>query len=301
MRRLAKDDDIAVAGPVLHAVARGWTKPIWSSIAKTKSQAHLLAISGRAGIAEPVTDVLVRRGDRRGRAQRRRESDAPGCPRAASRRWSSAPRATACWPRRSAQRPDIPPQLFRDLLLHATAVVQQRLLASAKPETQAEIQRVLAKVSNEVGTDRRAPRDYTAAQRAVAALQQGRQAQRGQARRIRQGREIRGDGGRAGGAVRGADRGGGPPDGRRPAGSDPHPVQVRRLRLADRARHHHGAPERARARRARRSMPPIANFERLSAATAQRVMRFWQVAPAATSGSRRADMRLHVYFRLKIR
>src|SRR5262249_58175880 len=45
------------------------------------------------------------------------------------------------------QRQDIPPHLFRDLLVRATAVVQERLLAAAKPETRAEIQRVLDKVS----------------------------------------------------------------------------------------------------------------------------------------------------------
>jgi uncharacterized protein (DUF2336 family) len=66
-------------------------------------------------------------------------------------------------------RPDIPPRLFRDLLLKATEVVQQRLFASARPETQAEIRRVLAKVSDEVGA-RAAPRDYLAAQRTIEAL-----------------------------------------------------------------------------------------------------------------------------------
>jgi hypothetical protein len=71
-------------------------------------------------------------------------------------------------------RPDIPPRLFRELLLKATDVVQQRLLASADAATQAEIRRVLAKVSGEVGSKSR-PRDYTAARRAVAELrQQGR-------------------------------------------------------------------------------------------------------------------------------
>jgi uncharacterized protein (DUF2336 family) len=64
-------------------------------------------------------------------------------------------------------RPDIPPRLFRDLLVRATAVVQQRLLASVKPETQAEVRRVLDKVAREF----KAPvRDYTAAQRAVEEL-----------------------------------------------------------------------------------------------------------------------------------
>ena len=65
-------------------------------------------------------------------------------------------------------RPDIPPQLFRDLLLKATEVVQQRLLAAAKPDTQAEIRRVLARVSNEVATA--TSRDFAAAERTIEAL-----------------------------------------------------------------------------------------------------------------------------------
>ena len=48
--------------------------------------------------------------------------------------------------------------------------MQQRLLAAAKPETQAEIRRVLAKVSHEVGTAK--SRDYAAAERTVEALHQ---------------------------------------------------------------------------------------------------------------------------------
>ena len=63
-------------------------------------------------------------------------------------------------------RPDIPPRLFRELLLKATDVVQQRLIASADAATQAEIRRVLAKVSGEVGSKSRA-RDYTAAMAAT--------------------------------------------------------------------------------------------------------------------------------------
>ena len=63
MRQLAKDDDIAVAGPVLQQSPR-LAETDLVDIARTKSQAHLLAISGRTGIAEAVTDVLVRRGDR---------------------------------------------------------------------------------------------------------------------------------------------------------------------------------------------------------------------------------------------
>src|SRR5688572_2717245 len=62
MRQLAHDDDIAVAGPVI-AQSQRLAEIDLVSIAKTKGQAHLFAISGRDGIGEAVTDVLVKRGD----------------------------------------------------------------------------------------------------------------------------------------------------------------------------------------------------------------------------------------------
>ena len=62
IRRLARDDEIAVAGPVLAQSVR-LTPTDLVDIAETKSQAHLLAISGRDAIEPVVTDVLVHRGD----------------------------------------------------------------------------------------------------------------------------------------------------------------------------------------------------------------------------------------------
>ena len=121
-----------------------------------------------AGIAEPVTDVLVRRGDhevvRRVAENRGARFSDDSFSKLVGRAEKDGVLAE-----KVGLRPDIPPRLFRDLLLKATEVVQQRLFASAKPETQAEIRRVLAKVSNEVGASA-APRDYSAAQRAVEAL-----------------------------------------------------------------------------------------------------------------------------------
>jgi uncharacterized protein (DUF2336 family) len=167
VRRLAQDDDIAVAGPVLKQ-SRRLNETDLVDIAETKSQAHLLAISGRAGIAEPVTDVLVRRGDQ---AVARSVADNRGARLSEGSFFTLVDRAEkdGVLAEKVGLRPDIPPRLFRDLLLKATEVVQQRLLASAKPETQAEIRRVLAKVSIEVGA-RTAVRDYSAAMRAVEAL-----------------------------------------------------------------------------------------------------------------------------------
>ena len=66
-------------------------------------------------------------------------------------------------------RTDIPPHLFRQLLMQASEVVQTRLLARAKPDIQAEIRSVLAKVTDEVAA-KAAPRNYTAALAAVQAL-----------------------------------------------------------------------------------------------------------------------------------
>jgi uncharacterized protein (DUF2336 family) len=169
VRSLARDDDISVAGPVLKQ-SRRLNDTDLVNIAETKSQAHLLAISGRPGIAEPVTDVLVRRGDQE---VVRSVADNPEARISEGSFFTLVDRAEkdGVLAEKVGLRPDIPPRLFRDLLLKATEVVQQRLLASAKPETQAEIRRVLAKVSNEVG-QRAAPRDYSAAMRAVEALRQ---------------------------------------------------------------------------------------------------------------------------------
>jgi hypothetical protein len=63
IRKLAFDDEIAVAGPVLRESERLDDDTLVEN-ASTKSQAHLLAISQRRSITEKVTDVLVERGNR---------------------------------------------------------------------------------------------------------------------------------------------------------------------------------------------------------------------------------------------
>jgi hypothetical protein len=93
------------------------------------------------------------------------------------------------------QRPDIPAHLFRDLLIRATVVVQQRLLASAKPETRAEIQRILDKVSKDLSKSAQV-RDYSAAQRAVLELHEAGNLTESKPP-VRHRQQIRGDSGRA--------------------------------------------------------------------------------------------------------
>src|SRR5712671_4377562 len=63
INKLAFDDSIEVAGPVLRESARLDAKTLVAN-ARTKSQPHLLAISKRKSIEGAVTDVLVTRGNR---------------------------------------------------------------------------------------------------------------------------------------------------------------------------------------------------------------------------------------------
>jgi len=62
IRKLAFDDCIDVAGPVLRESGRLDSETLVAN-ASSKSQLHLLAISERKSLPEEVTDVLVRRGN----------------------------------------------------------------------------------------------------------------------------------------------------------------------------------------------------------------------------------------------
>ncbi|HTQ83672.1 MAG TPA: DUF2336 domain-containing protein [Pseudolabrys sp.] len=170
VRTLARSDDIAVAGPVLEQAKL--EEPDLKYIAETKSQAHLLAMSTRQGIGEAITDILVDRGNidvarslaTNQKAQLSEEAFTALVQRAEQ---------DGVLAEKVGVRDDIPPRLFRQLLMQATEVVRKRLLTQAKPETQAEIRRVLAKVSDEVAA-KAAPRNYTDALAAVRVLHKAR-------------------------------------------------------------------------------------------------------------------------------
>ncbi len=166
VRRLAVDNDIGVAGPVLKAAKLADPDLIY--IAETKSQAHLLALSTRIGISEALADILVSRGDRdvaRSIATNNRAHLSEGAFNLLVKRAEQ----DGVLAERVGKRTDIPPRLFRQLLMQASDVVQKRLLAQAKPETQAEIRKVLAKVTDEVGI-KAAPRNYAVAMETVRAM-----------------------------------------------------------------------------------------------------------------------------------
>ena len=163
---LAKNDDIAVAGPVLKQARLA--DPDLMYIAENKSQAHLLVMSSRLGISEALSDILVDRGDRdvaRSIANNQHAELSVNAFTALVKRAEQ----DGVLAEKVGMRTDIPPRLFRQLLIQASEVVQRRLLAKAKPETQSEIRRILAQVTDEVAA-KAAPRNYTAALAAVRGL-----------------------------------------------------------------------------------------------------------------------------------
>ncbi|MFO1111963.1 MAG: DUF2336 domain-containing protein [Bradyrhizobium sp.] len=165
IQHLAFDDDISVAADVLTNSSRLGTETL-VKIASTKSQDHLLAISGRANLPEAVTDVIVDRGENK--VIRRLANNA-------SARFSEAGfSGMVARAEEDAElveilglRIDLPLKLLRDLLQRATAAVRDRLMAIAPQSVQDEIRRVL----NEIGRKSAAPaRDFSVAEQLVTLM-----------------------------------------------------------------------------------------------------------------------------------
>src|SRR5665213_2758287 len=161
--RLASNDDMSIAEPVLRQA--NLPDPELIRIAESKGQAHLLALSARGEVSEALAEVIVARGDR----DVSRSIATNGTAKLSENAFTTLVKRAeqdGVLAEKVGRRTDIPPRLFRQLLMQASDVVQKRLLAQAKPETQAEIRKILAVVTDEVGA-KAAPRNYTAALAAV--------------------------------------------------------------------------------------------------------------------------------------
>ena len=168
VRRLAEDDDVGVAGPVLRHSERLEESDL-VAVAKSKSQGHLLAIANRSEIAEAITDVIVRRGNREvvrsvagNPGARLSEAGFAGLVKKAEKDGILAEKI--------GQRADISPPVFRELVEQSTQVVLTRLFATAKPKTRSQMRHLLGKISGETKTAG-PPRSYAAAQLAVLGMQ----------------------------------------------------------------------------------------------------------------------------------
>jgi uncharacterized protein (DUF2336 family) len=167
IRDLAQDEAIEVAAPVLLRSRRLGEADL-VEIARTRGQAHLLAISSRRPLGHAVTDVLVHRGDGDVLFSVASNTEAnfseSGLSRLVDRAGDDEPLAT-----RIVGRPDIPLHLLHKLVAQASDLVQRRLLASAPAHMRDEIASVLAKVSHDIDPGP-APRSFKAAQRLITML-----------------------------------------------------------------------------------------------------------------------------------
>ncbi len=160
VRRLARDDEIGVAGPVLSESTRLTTKDL-SDVARTQGHAHLLAISGRESLEEAVTDLLVERGNRdvfhklAGNSGARFSETGYG----ALVQKAEGDDALA---EKVGQRVDIPVHLHRQLMLRATEAVRAKLLPLASPQARDEISRAVAKATDVVAAETEKPRQTLA-------------------------------------------------------------------------------------------------------------------------------------------
>ena len=166
IRRLARDDNIAVAEPVLTRSPR-LTNDDLVEIATSKGKPHLLAIAGRKNLSSVVTDVLVVRGDRDVRHKLADNATAAFSETGFTTLVKSAEHDDTL-AERIGLRIDLPLRLLRELLLKATETVRQRLLALASLDQRENIQQALAKIAHDVQRELASPRDL---RRAMAKIE----------------------------------------------------------------------------------------------------------------------------------
>ncbi|MDA9422448.1 MULTISPECIES: DUF2336 domain-containing protein [Bradyrhizobium] len=168
IRRLANNDEIRIAGPVLQESARLDDGEL-VKIASSKGEPHLLAVAGRWWLKEIVTDALLAR---RYPSVSRRIAANPGA-RVSGNGFTVIVSQAESDPELAISvgvRVDLPSDLRRQLLRSATDAVRTRLLSRAPPHLFEEIQSAIAAVTIGVEREMSAVRDFEGAKRAIASL-----------------------------------------------------------------------------------------------------------------------------------
>jgi uncharacterized protein (DUF2336 family) len=168
VRRLAGNDDIAVARPVLTESARLSPEDL-VELAQTKGEQHLLAISGRWWLTEVVTDALIKR---HYPSVSKRLVSNPGA-RMSAGGYAIVLKQAEADPDLAVEtgvRVDLPADLRQQLLRSATDAVRTRLLSRAPPHLFEEIRDAIATAAAGANREMSRTRDFAAAYRFVASL-----------------------------------------------------------------------------------------------------------------------------------
>jgi uncharacterized protein (DUF2336 family) len=170
IRKLAFDDSIDVAGPVLRLSERLDAKMLVEN-ARSQSQQHLLAISQRKSISDDVTDVLVTRGNTEVVTSVAANDGA----RLSSLGFLQLVKRSAddaILAEHLGLRKDIPRHIFQQLISKASDEVKRKL-GRERPEMGSQIQTVVTDVTGMIHSKfGPASKSYFAAKRIVGKLHQ---------------------------------------------------------------------------------------------------------------------------------
>jgi uncharacterized protein (DUF2336 family) len=170
IRRLARNDEITIAGPVLSESGR-LSEDDLIELAQTKPQPHLLAIAGRWWLKDVVTDALLAR---QYPAVSRRVVGNPGA-RISAAGFALLLALAESDPDLAVEtgiRTDLPAELRNKLVEAATEAVRTRLLARAPAHLFEDIRSAIVAVSAGVSRKMSAVHDFAAATRLVRALRE---------------------------------------------------------------------------------------------------------------------------------
>ncbi len=168
INKLAADKSIHVAEPILRQSKRLDVQTL-VAIARSESQEHLLAISKRRSVAEPVTDVLVEAGN---------EAVVNSVAKNAGARFShfgflklvKRSERDSILIEILGQRSDIPRSIFQQLIAKASDDVRTKLQRE-RPDLATEVQDLVADVTSQLhSVFGPASADFFRAKKAVAAL-----------------------------------------------------------------------------------------------------------------------------------
>ncbi|GLH77759.1 hypothetical protein SSBR45G_26670 [Bradyrhizobium sp. SSBR45G] len=165
--QLARDDEVAVAGPLLRR-SSALDDAALIDVALSKGQGHLLAMAERPVLSVDMTDVLVRRGDRD--VVRRTAANAGAA--FSERGYSDLVNRAGfdgVLTLAVGKRNDLSDEHLKQLLAGSLDVVRRRLFDVVRPEKRARIRQAMAELADVAGTTV-SKRNFVPAQRAILSL-----------------------------------------------------------------------------------------------------------------------------------
>ena len=168
IRRLAFHEDAAVAVAALRN-SSSLTESDLMELAGNRGQQHLLAIAGRKIVSEPLTDVLVTRGETSVCRELAKNAGAQFSSRGFSAMIAAAKRDDDI-AASLVTRSDLPAEMVRELVAKSARAVQARLLKIAPAEMRETLQAAIESVAADPGSKTAGRIDYSEAKSTVLAL-----------------------------------------------------------------------------------------------------------------------------------